>query len=246
MGMDNRVGRFTSSQISRLLGGNEKPTKDFYTYCKEVAMERILGREISSFSNTNPMRWGKLMEVVLYKELGFDSDYEIVHEETIVHKRFDYWGGTPDLRHPKKVGETKCYYLSKIVPYILTLMSQDIELVKEKYKSEYWQVVSNACLLGVKKAELIAYIPTKSKLESVIREIHENDLHAEAGLDINDVYFLIYSDIDKLQYIPDDSEVIKSITRFEFEVPMEDKRFLIKRLEMAEKEVNRIIKSYDM
>lgn len=241
--MDNskRHGRFTSSQnyraMATLKSGNV--AKPFFTYVEEKALERKMGRSAETKVSVRPMLWGKLMEVVLFNLLGLE--YKMVHKETLVHPDYWFWSGTPDLKTDLKVGEIKCYEPKKFGLLSMCLEKKDVALLKENFKEEYWQCVSNACLLGVNRAELIAYMPTKVELKEIIEQVQEGNFLERNELNPTDYVFWFNEDnIESLPYLPDDSPM-SSINMFEFDVPEEDAKFLEERLIMANEEVIKIL-----
>ena len=229
-----RIGRFTSSQMSRLCASlkSGKPSSAFFTYVDEVYCESQMGRSINHDVNTIPMRWGRLMEVVLFNLLGLD--YTMAHKMTVVNKDLPMHSGTPDLvsEQAKKTGEIKCYYPKKFSAMSLCINKKDVQLFKENFKEEYWQCVSNSVLLGYDKAEIICFMPYKKELQEIIEMVEDTNFLESNNLDPQDFYFLTNNVIDSLPYLPDDSKM-SNINQFEFVIPQEDKDFMIERIEMA-------------
>lgn len=231
----NRSGFATSSQMSRIAASlkNGKPSQAFFGYVEEIIDERFMGRVASTNVKTRPMKWGNLMEIVLFNLLGMD--YEMAHKKTIKHHKYSkIWSGTPDLIAAKKIGEIKCFEPKAFSSLSRCLLKKDVQLFKDKFPKEYWQCVSNAILCKVQRAEIIAYMPYKSELIKIIDLITSTDFLEDNGLEPNDYYFMTTADIESLPYLPDDSP-ISNINSFEFEVPMEDQIFLTKRIIEAEK-----------
>ena len=249
-GLDKKLrnGYFTSSQMSRLCASLKSglPSSAFYTYVEETYYSIMLGRSLSVEINTVPVKWGRLMECVLFGMVGLE--YTMQHKNTITSKTLERHSGTPDLEQKGvKVGEIKCYYPKKFAELSICLGKQNIELLKSSFPSEYWQCVSNAILTGVDKAELLCFMPTKDKLIEVIEDINNGDLLERNGLNPSDYYFMstegkfLEEIIESLPYLPEEAK-LDSVNTFEFEVPQEDKDFLIQRVELAEAELRKLLK----
>lgn len=266
MNNKNRIGFFTSSQMSRLIDFESRPMTDSElkmhknqnpgsrkknieidgfakpgkTYIQEVFLERQMNRPIDTVVKTQAMKWGSLMEVVLFSLLGLG--YSMTHKQTIKHKKHsEFWSGTPDLiAKGIKIGEIKCFQPKNFALLSLCLLKKDIQLFKEEFPKEYWQCVSNAILCDLRRAEIIAYMPYKSELEEIIGQIENTNFLEMNGLDPQDYYFMSRNDIDSLAYLPDDSPM-QNINSFEFEIPKEDIEFLTQRVVDAEKEVQLLI-----
>lgn len=268
MNNNNRKGFFTSSQMSRLINfDTRKMTKDEIaalkkenpksrktttqgdgfgapglTYIEEVWLEREIGRVLDTEVKTQPIKWGSLMEVVLFDLLGLG--YKMTHKQTLVHPKHSlFWSGTPDLiAEKKKIGEIKCYQPKKFAQLSKCLLKKSIPLFKEQFKEEYWQCVSNAILCGVTRAEIIAYMPYKKELEEIIEKIEDTNFLERNGLDPADYYFMTRNDIESLAYLPDDSKM-SNINSFEFEIPEEDIKLLTERILSAEEKVQELSKA---
>lgn len=241
MDNNNRYGRFTSSQNYRAVASlkSGKPASPYFTYVQEKAVERAMGCVAETKVKVRPMLWGKLMEVVLFNLLGME--YKMVHKKTLVHKDHWFWSGTPDLTTDIKIGEIKSYERKKFGSLSMCIANRDIELFKDNFAQEYWQCVSNACLYGVDRAEIIAYMPTYSELLEIIHKVQEENFLEANELDPTDyVYWFNEENIISLPYLPDSSPM-SNVNSFEFAVPEKDVQFLTHRLIMANEEVETII-----
>lgn len=231
----NRSGFVTSSQAYRIVASlkSGKPSQAFFGYIDEIVAERAMGRVCDVQVKTQPMKWGSLMEVVLFNLLGME--FEMSHKKTIKHHKYSkIWSGTPDLiAELIKIGEIKCFQPKNFALLSLCILKKNIELFKIEFPKEYWQCVSNAMLCKVKKAEIIAYMPYKKELKEIIQQIDETNFLERNNLDPYD-YAFMSNDIESLPYLPDDSKM-SNINSFEFEIPMEDKMLLTKRIIEAEK-----------
>lgn len=241
MDQEKRNGRATSSQMHKVCASlsSGKPSKSFYTYAEEVAAERFIKRGSKTEVKTQPMKWGSLMEIVLFNNLGMGWTME--HKNTVLHEKYGHiWSGTPDLVASEICAEAKCYEPKKFGLLSLCLSKKNVEELKSKFKEEYWQVVSNAVLTKKKRAMIIAFMPTRSELEKIFDKIENSDFLIDNGLIPSDYFFFTKENIESFPYLDDDSGV-DSIQSFEFEVPSEDVVFMTKRIIEFEKEVKKIL-----
>lgn len=246
-----RVGRFTSSQISKLTTQNAK--KDGFgapalTYIEEKRAERCLGRSIDLGKQSQATIWGRVMEYYCHKfELGLE--YSLCSKETLVHPKFKFWSGSPDFKKPKTTGDIKCnepkrHYLLSVNLIKLRDGLMSLEEFKKEEKEVYWQVVSNCILTNNPKGEIIAFTPTYDQL-NLIREEWEVDnfipglnktLSEHLEVDFQYFYYLINKEFHNLPYIPQWSD-FPNFTSVEFEIPTDDIIFLTKCVTNAEKEL---------
>ena len=235
-----RVGKFTSSQIYRLCGllksGN--PTKAFETYAEEVYFERLAGCSINSKVKTRSMAWGKLMEIILHQNVSFK--YKMKSQNTIIHKNFDFWSGTPDLDVPGvKTGEIKCFELLHFMQLSTALMTKNTEFIKKNEPAVYWQSISNSLLKGYDYTEIISYIPRRSELIEIIEMINTTEFLNDNDLNPWEYYFMDHVEkVDELPHLPDESP-FGNLHTFEFVIPEEDAQFLINRVCEAEELVKK-------
>ena len=268
--MDNslRIGPPTSSQASRLIGfesrkmtpeekkeflkenpGSRKQNievdgfaKPGQTYIEELVFERLMKRTIKTEVKTQAMKWGSLMEIVLFDLLGME--YVMEHKTTLIHPKYKFWRGTPDLIVPEvKIGEIKCYEPKKFMQLSICLLLKDIKKLKDDFPEEYWQCVSNAHICGVKRAELMVYMPYKSELEEIINKIVDTNFLERHGLNDYDYYFMREENIESLPYLPNDSE-FSNVNSFDFEIPEEDMKLLENRMIDTEAETKKQFKQF--
>lgn len=241
----NRIGNFTSSNISALMSDGKKTGdygKPFYTYIQEKNMERRLGRALNDITSARPLIWGKFLEARAFDMLGME--YRLVSQDTIQHSEYDFWGGSPDglkILPEKTVIDIKCPMtlksFCKFVDCITlnpdgtmngTLTINKIRVMHDDGEKYYWQLVSNAILSGCNFAELIIYLPYKSELQSIRDYCEETDLAP------NKVAWIAFAEDDDLPYLLDGG-FYKNIYTFNFEVPENDKRLLTERVITAGK-----------
>lgn len=231
-----RVGNFTSSEIVALTtNGKAKDTfgKPFYTYVEEKNMERELNRSLKNETFAQALKWGKLLEKRVFDLLPIE--YRLCSEDTFYHKTIKCWAGSPDCTLEEKiVGDVKCPLTLKsfcrlVRPLILGLEGMDaINWIRENHddgEKYFWQLVSNACILGMKTCQLIVYVPYKSELEQ-IRELARE----QPG---NKLFSIINSEDTELPYL-EDNGFYKNLNIIEFPVPEFDRNFLTNRVQLAE------------
>lgn len=233
-----RMGRFTSSQIYRLCKSlkSGKPTQAFFGYIEEIKIQRAIGRSTKTEVKTQPMKWGSLMEIVLFNLLGLQ--YSMHHKSTKLHPEHGaFWSGTPDLEASRlKTGEIKCFEPLHFGKLSIALLTKDTEIIKQSEPEAYWQAVSNSVICGYDKTEIIAYMPYKAELEEIMKQIEDTNFLERNGLNDFDYYFMAPEKIESLPYLPDDSK-FSNINSFEFEIPKEDIEFLTGRVLLAESQL---------
>ncbi len=238
MNHNNRKGKFTSSEIFKLIKsgrGNDFSIPGM-TYIKEKQIELKLGRCLSLNEYSQAISWGHLMEKVLYEKL--QMPLRLIHEETRLHpeKEFkDYWSGTPDFEIPEVlITEAKCFQLKNFALYSDMLMKQDIELFKIEFPKEYWQIVSNCIINNVPIGDAISFMPYKEDLQKIREEIEDSNFLEMYDFDPWKFRFIVEKPIEDLPYV-EKGGYFKNITRFRFTVPQEDKEYLTERVREAKK-----------
>ena len=208
----NRVGRFTSSEIYKLLGTPKGRT----TYIESKIHERRIGKSIGKAVYKKEMAWGKFMEIVVFDLLGLK--YRITSKETTLHPKLgDIWSGSVDLLAPReKIGEIKAYQYDKHCRYADCLRKKDVKLLKKLFPQEYWQLVSNSIIHRVKVAEAIAYMPYESEIPEIKKMVDQYE-----GEDLFDYKWILDADDEDLPSLPDKG-YYDNVTTFEFVVPVED------------------------
>lgn len=240
----NRVARFTSSKISVLMvdgKGKYGFGAGAITYINQKAMELELGRGISLPVNKWEMSWGKLWEVWVHWQLG--SEYELVIDKTTIHPKYEFWSGSEDFQVKVDYGcisELKCYQMENHFKYSRCLQKQDIELFKKEFSAEYWQIVSNSLIHNTKFGEAIAFMPTEENLIEMRQLVEETDyIEKHIKDDLWKYRFVYEKDLWDLPFIPIHSD-FASMTKFRFEVPVNDKILLTKKVIDANKFLNEI------
>ena len=239
--MQERIGRFTSSQIHKIMKqparGNNPFLQSGLTYIRQKFLERKIGRSLEVPTYGQAMAWGRFMEAYLLREhLGMK--YRTTSRSTIVSDQYpDHLAGTPDFEHYDNdvvtTCEVKCFYPEKWAELGLDLQSGDIERIKQNQPEIYWQVVCNAYLLGSTRCEILSFMPSIDELVKV-KDLAEDPMFIEEN-DLGDMWqyrFIYERDNLSLPYVAVESE-IKPLERFCFDVPADDFKFLKERIEAA-------------
>ena len=229
-----RIGRFTSSQMSRLMSNGRKagePGAPFHTYVQEKIWETKVGRSMDTGVGSRSTAWGECMEMYLFSEV-LGLKYVHKGKETSVHPTIDTWSGSPDLVEVGvKVAEVKCYEPKNFCKYADVLLNQDVALFRDERPVEYWQLVSNAVIHGVNKAEAILFMPYRSRLPEIRQWVDKEHDTLEPWR----YRFIFEGDDSELPYVSDDSSHYTELITFEFEVPQEDIDALTSRVQLASK-----------
>jgi hypothetical protein len=208
-----RIGRVSSSQAYRLLGTPALRK----TYIKELMFERKMKRKLSLGKSTNSTNWGLFLEQFVHEKLSLD--YITQAQTTISHPECEWWVGSPDTMNPieKIVADIKCFEPLNFCNYLECLEQNSTEVFKKEYPKEYWQLISNADILGFDKIQVILYMPYEKDLEKI--------RNMAAAYDEYDAYkyrFIYELPTSQLACLPDDSEY-KDLNIFTFEVPTTDR-----------------------
>lgn len=227
-----------------------------YTYIKTKIKEFKVGNRLDREHKSKPTTWGNFCEhFLVHKNKELLKEYDLTPKETIAHPKFgEYWAGSKD-GHKK---ENKAAIDLK-APYTLESFTEFAELhkligkksVKEllcdgyeyedgltiKHKSGeqyYWQLVSNAAIDGVNKAELIIFIPNEELLKDIIEYASLIDV-----TNLEDFYYIANAMEDELPCLPNTS-TYENLLKFEIDIPQSD----IDYLELKVKIASEILKNH--
>lgn len=232
-----RIGNFTSSEIAALMTeGRTAGTlgKPALTYVNECNMERNLGRSIDTELNARAVTWGQLVEKRVFELLGLE--YQLVSKDTVIHPKYSFWSGSPDANkfdEGKTVVDIKSpLTLKSFCQLVEPIYSglEGIEAINHVYDNHkdgakyYWQLISNAILVGAKYAELIVYCPYLSELESI------RDLARMSDGEKQYRYFWLNSAPDDELPFLIEGGYYRNINVIRFEVPEADKVALTERV----------------
>ena len=194
------------------------------TYIKEKQIEIRMQSRLDSDVYSKAMAWGNFMEMILAKNLSNqDLGYKLCSDVTTTHKdsKFSkYWSGSSDMEYYLgnklvRIAEIKCYQKKKFALYTDCILKQDVELLKNDFPQEYWQIVSNCILNNVTTGEAISFMPFESEAESV-KLLASN----YEGSDMWKYRFIFEDDISNLPFLKDGG-YYNNINQFNFEVPKE-------------------------
>lgn len=221
-------GNFSSSGIWALtkLARNKKDFGDAaLKYIKQKKQERRLGRYISPQVHARPLDWGNICEPVVFDKLLMWSKGSYKK-----HDQIDCWSEENDIIKQGETGDIKSpYTLESFCNLYEALDIDDNEEMIKALKSltdgykYYWQLVSSSILEGVSCASLVVFMPYKEELKEVREKAAEMD-----------ITWLNYMTDEELPYLIK-GEGYKHIFERSFEVPRDDKAFLIKQVRKAEK-----------
>ena len=207
------------------------------TYIKQIGQEKRLGKPLKKETNAKQTSWGTFTEKRAF-DLIPDLSYLLVSKTRYSHQTIDNWTGMPDLIKTLTGGDIKCPYdLETFCDKIDALA--DIEVFKELFPEDYWQNISNACLLEsngieIKKIVSVIYVPYTSELED-IREMANN-----FDGDQNPIAWINWAEDDQLPSIMEGRQD-KNLNIFEFDVNREDMEYLESRVI----EANKLIEAKD-
>lgn len=241
MNNEIRGGRFTSSQIYKLIKSGRSKDAEFsqigLAYIEEKRIERKLQDSIDTIFYSKITSWGNFMEKRAEKLIKEeDAGYSLVSNRTIIHideKLSEFWAGSPDFIHINDrfevdyISELKCYQKKNFALYTECLLSKNLERFKNDFPAEYWQIVSNCILNHCDYGEAITYMPYISEAEE-IKEMAAN----YDGADQWKYRFICENNIEELAFLKNESE-FKNLNRFKFEIPKEDKELLTNKVKLA-------------
>lgn len=261
-----RIGNFTSSEAYKLIAMGTREMTDAEieehkienpksrkrtiedvslfqqggnTYINKKANETRMERSFDVGAYSESLAWGEIMEMFVFSELGLS--YKPVSEQTVLHPKIKGWAGTCDsIKYvdgkEHAIAEIKCYWPENFANYVNVLLKQDVGLLKSEFPKEYWQIVSNSCILGLDYGEAVCYMPYVSQMKEV-REM----ISSFEGEQIWRYRFIVELPDWQLPTLPDKG-YYKNINKFEFKVPQEDKDFIERRVIEAVKQKNQLLK----
>lgn len=225
-----RFGTFSSSSMWKLMEKDKAGTgfgQPAKKYIKQVNYERKLGRQINAERESRPTSWGKFVEGYVFGVLPLE--YQLVSQERLIHPKYNFWTGAPDLKKENTVCDIKCpFNLEIFIDKVESL--QDIELYKKLFPEDYWQHVSNSILTGLNYAEAIIFVPLKSQL------IEIKDMAANYSGNQNGIAWINWAEDDELPYLKDEDQFL-SLNRVTFEVDANDKDALEENIVKASKQL---------
>lgn len=222
-----RDGSFSSSSVWKLMT-NDKSGTGFgapgLKYIKQVNHEIRMGRPINKEFNSRPTDWGNVCEPFVFDKI--DTSYQNVSEKRLVHPTVKHWTGAPDFVKDEVVSDCKCPFSLEVFCDKMKAL-QSLETFRAEFPEDYWQLVSNACLLEangfpVKYMEPMNFVPYKEDLEKI----------KALANGVPGLYWLQFADDDQLPYLLPDGGY-KDLNVARFEIPEADKKALTMRVRTA-------------
>ncbi|TWP31916.1 hypothetical protein ETU08_00210 [Apibacter muscae] len=181
--LNQRNGRFTASEIYRILTYQEKPdyiSAGALSYIEEKALEVLTnGKSRKTFFNLS-MKHGKTFELEAIAKA--EEKLIIKFEKTGKDQEFIEYGShagcTPDGLSEKLGIEVKCPDCKTHFKYLKIKNQEDLKRTEPKY---YWQIQKGMLCTGLKQWYFVSYDPrfTNEKNQLLTLLIHENDKDIE-------------------------------------------------------------------
>jgi putative phage-type endonuclease len=154
-----RKGKFTSSQISNLLGQSLE-TETAQSYILDRLAERLGVVQDKDRFVANSLQWGIDNEPLAKKWVNelvmpFQSSYFQLYEQG--GQVWDYYGGSPDGQNDTHILEIKCPY--NTVQHLKNFDIKDSKTFKKRSKDYYWQVQSNMLIAKKELAYFVSFDP---------------------------------------------------------------------------------------
>lgn len=230
-----RHGTFSSSNNWKLMKNGKAAGSmgvPAYTYISQVRHEQQLGRSINPERDARQTSWGTFVEKFVFQE-KLPIDYKLINEQRFFHPRLP-WSGSPDvMRGLTNLGDVKCPFNLDVFCTKLEILSKgDPELYKAEFPEDYWQHISNACLLHeagfkIKTMEAIIYCPFQNDLQAIRDMVQNYD-----GPDQYRFKWIAYALDEEMPYLIEGGR-FKDLNVFQFEIPVADKIAMHDRVVLA-------------
>lgn len=171
--MAERCGKFTASEIHKLIGSGKK---DYFglvakSYINEKAAEILTLEPANQRPNTMSMEWGNSHEFEAFTK--FREQYGEVQyfggETPTFFPYSKYSGGSPDGLGKDFVLEIKCpFNSSEHLKHLMLESGDDLKDCKPEY---YWQILANMLFTGKEKAVFVSYDP-RFEQEYQLKTLH--------------------------------------------------------------------------
>lgn len=239
-----RLGNFTSSEIGRLMT-YAKNKVDFgapaLSYIQECNFERQLNRPIDSEIFSKATSWGSLAErYVMSNSNLLGLEYIQRPDEPIIHPKFPYWSGTPDMTKADTVCDLKSPYTllsfcQLVQPLYDGFEGMDaINKIRDTHKEGdkyYWQILSNAILTNSSFGELIIFMPYLTEIGDI-----KSIAHLSEGKELSKFYSIAMADDEDLPYLIKGGRY-KNLNIIRFPIHESDKQLLTERVIEAGKKL---------
>jgi hypothetical protein len=189
--LESRLGRFTASEVSRLLTDptiaekkeGEKLSKGAKTFCEEVASEIITGlpyEDNMRFAEIKAIEWGKAHEKEAYMQWlirfhGGDEDkgthFGGDNPQFFTLENFEFAGYSPDfISHV--YGEIKCPNTTTHLKYIQMSKAEDLKKLKPEY---YYQMQMGMMGHKLDTGHFVSYDPRMLKAMMYVLTIPQDN-----------------------------------------------------------------------
>tara|TARA_R110000824_G_scaffold286684_1_gene474799 strand:+ start:157 stop:906 length:750 start_codon:yes stop_codon:yes gene_type:complete len=249
--LKNRTGTFSSSAIYKLVKSGRSKDQDFsaigLTYIKEKSYEVRLGQSLGSDQSSKATSWGNVVESYAYASIpnyDLEPTARIASDKRRKHPSL-MWTGASDFESDTLVGDIKCPFTRKSfceqVDIYEEVRNGNIEAFKAAKPEYYWQLVSNCILANKDFAMAVVYCP---KEDDVLEILSESNLEYDANHSesLNQAKEKVkWLTLEETPYLKNDC-AYSDINSVKFKVPQEDKDFLTERVELAQKELFKLLK----
>ncbi len=158
-----RIGRFTSSEIHKLMGVKSLGVNDelsdtakTYVYEKYAEFTTGIAKEIKSWA----LDWGNENEPLAKLEMEQRNGCDMMDCEFILHPTYFYLGGSPDgviVKHGiNHMVEIKCP-ANTAEQYKNISAAKDAVTMRKKYPELYWQMQNNMMLTKLTNGLFVSY-----------------------------------------------------------------------------------------
>lgn len=175
-----RVGKFTASEIHRLMGSGKAKEKlfsdDAMTYIYEVASEILTGEKNDSFLGNAATEWGHAHEPIAVADFERITFTEVVHYGSSNPMFFEleqapqYAGGSPDFETDLMIGEVKCPKNPSI--HLNRVFYKDFQCLKQKEPKIYGQIQFNMLCRKKQKGVFVSFDPRMKSEKTRIKIIY--------------------------------------------------------------------------
>lgn len=196
----NRLGKFTSSEIYRLINDST-----ITGYVREKVGEELTGRSAKGEIDTEATRWGGFHEADAIKKFGQFKELDFVVTQQLVCDTESRFGSTPDglivirqspdeTEYEVETVEVKCP--PTFANYIGLFECNDPLQLKKENAQYYWQVLDQMDNCEALSAYFVAYHPDfkRGNMKILRIESNYNILNAKGQKE-----FPVFQDLKKLR-----------------------------------------------
>ena len=152
-----RLGKITSSEISKIMGQEGKLSDGAKTYLLEKVAELLGGAsQPQGMSKPAALEWGTELEPIAIEFYEKKTKTKVKEASFFVYN--EYYGGSPDgLVGEDGIIEVKCpFTFVNHFKHGLIKSAEDFKKAKPEY---YWQCVSNMLATGTKWCDFVSFDP---------------------------------------------------------------------------------------